>query len=92
MNKRELVDAITERVGSKKVATEAVDAILDTIQTTVAKGEKVALIGFGSFEKVDRAARDARNPATGDIIQVAAKSVPKFNVGADFRARVASGS
>lgn len=90
MNKRELVDAIAERLsGSKKDAAEAVDAILDTIQTTVAKGEKVAITGFGSFEKADRPARTARNPATGKTIQVAATSVPKFKAGADFKGLVA---
>jgi len=89
MNKRELVDALSERLGSKKAAAEAVDAILDTIQSTVAKGEKVAITGFGSFEKADRPARTARNPATGNTIQVAATSVPKFKAGADFKTLVA---
>ncbi|MEO5876172.1 MAG: HU family DNA-binding protein [Streptosporangiaceae bacterium] len=89
MNKRELVDALSERLGSKKAAAEAVDAILDTIQSTVAKGEKVAITGFGSFEKADRPARTARNPATGNAIQVAATSVPKFKAGADFKNLVA---
>jgi DNA-binding protein HU-beta len=89
MNKRELVDAVAERVGSKKVATEAVDAILETIQGTVAKGEKVAITGFGSFEKADRPAREARNPATGATIKVPATSVPKFKAGADFKGQVA---
>jgi DNA-binding protein HU-beta len=89
MNKRELVDALSERLGSKKAAAEAVDAILDTIQSTVAKGEKVAITGFGSFEKADRPARTARNPATGNTIQVAATSVPKFKAGADVKNLVA---
>lgn len=89
MNKRELVDALSERLGSKKAAAEAVDAILETIQSTVAKGEKVAITGFGSFEKADRPARTARNPATGNAIQVAATSVPKFKAGADFKNLVA---
>jgi DNA-binding protein HU-beta len=89
MNKRELVDAISERLGSKKAAAEAVDALLDTIQSTVAKGEKVAITGFGSFEKADRPARTARNPATGKAIEVPATSVPKFKPGADFKNLVA---
>lgn len=89
MNKRELVDAIADRVGSKKAATEAVDAILDTIQATVATGEKVAITGFGSFEKADRPAREARNPATGATIKVPATSVPKFKAGSDFKNLVA---
>ncbi|GAA4068476.1 hypothetical protein Arub01_08040 [Actinomadura rubrobrunea] len=89
MNKRELVDAISERLGSKKAAAEAVDAILETIQDAVAKGDKVAITGFGSFEKADRPARTARNPATGKTIQVPATSVPKFKAGADFKNLVA---
>ena len=89
MNKRELVDAISDRLGSKKAAAEAVDAILEAIQSTVAKGEKVAITGFGSFEKADRPARTARNPATGNTIQVPATSVPKFKAGADFKGQVA---
>ena len=90
MNKRELVDAISERLGSKKAASEAVDAILETIQSVVATGEKVAITGFGSFEKADRPARTARNPATGKAIQVPATSVPKFKPGADFKNLVAA--
>ncbi|MQA97343.1 MAG: DNA-binding protein [Streptosporangiales bacterium] len=88
MNKRDLVDAISGRVGDKKTAAEAVDAILDTIQTTVAKGDRVAITGFGVFEKAERAARTARNPATGAAIKVPKSSVPKFRPGADFKALV----
>lgn len=91
MNKRELADAIADRVGSKKAAADAVDAVLETIQATVAKGEKVALTGFGTFEKADREAREARNPATGGTIQVPAKSVPRFKAGKDFKTTVAAG-
>jgi len=90
MNKRELVDAVAAYTGSSsKVAAEAVDAILGTITATVAKGEKVAITGFGSFEKVDRKAREGRNPSTGATIQIAATSVPTFKSGADFKFKVA---
>jgi DNA-binding protein HU-beta len=65
MNKRELIDAISTRMGDKKTATEAVNAVLETIQAAVAKGDKVAITGFGVFEKTVRPARTARNPATG---------------------------
>ena len=92
MNKRELIDAISDRLGDKKTATEAVNAVLDTIQHTVAKGDKVAITGFGVFEKSDRPARTARNPATGAPIDVAASSVPKFRPGADFKALVNDGA
>jgi len=88
MNKRDLIDAISGRLGDKKSATEALNAVLDTIQTTVANGDRVAITGFGVFEKTDRPARTARNPATGAPIQVAASSVPKFRAGADFKALV----
>jgi DNA-binding protein HU-beta len=88
MNKRDLIDAISGRLGDKKSATEALNAVLDTIQSAVANGDKVAITGFGVFEKSDRPARTARNPATGAPIQVAASSVPKFRAGADFKALV----
>jgi DNA-binding protein HU-beta len=88
MNKRDLIDAISGRLGSKSAATDAVNAMLDTIQSAVAKGDKVAITGFGVFEKSERPARTARNPATGATIKVPASSVPKFRAGADFKAVV----
>ena len=88
MNKRDLIDAISGRMGDKKTATEAVNAVLETIQQTVAKGDNVAITGFGVFEKTVRAARTARNPATGAAIKVPKTSVPKFRAGADFKAMV----
>ena len=63
MNKRDLIDAISGRLGDKKSATEAVNAVLETIQSAVASGDKVAITGFGVFEKSERPARTARNPA-----------------------------
>ena len=88
MNKRDLIDAISGRMGDKKSATEAVNAVLDTIQATVARGDKVAITGFGVFEKAVRPARTARNPATGASIKVPKSSVPKFRPGSDFKALV----
>ena len=88
MNKRDLIDAISTRMGDKKTATEALNAVLDTIQATVAKGDKVAITGFGVFEKQVRPARTARNPATGAAIKVPKSSVPRFRAGADFEAIV----
>jgi DNA-binding protein HU-beta len=88
MNKRDLIDALSGRLGDKKSATEALNAVLETIQSAVAEGDKVAITGFGVFEKSERPARTARNPATGAEIQVAAQSVPKFRPGADFKALV----
>jgi len=91
MNKRELVDAIADRVGDKKTATEAVNAILDAIQSAVAGGDKVSITGFGAFEMVHKPARTARNPSTGDPIKVAESWAPKFRPGADFKELVNEG-
>src|ERR1700760_2563137 len=88
MNKRDLIDAISVRLGDKKSATEAVNAVLETIQSAVANGDKVAITGFGVFEKIERPARTARNPATGATIEVPKSSVPNFRPGADFKALV----
>ena len=71
MNKAQLVEALSTRLGEDKKRTAAtVEALLDTVYRTVQKGEKVALTGFGVFEKRDRAARTARNPATGEKVKV----------------------
>ena len=86
MNRAELIDAIRDRLGiEKKTAEHAVDAVLDTIQRAVAQGEKVAITGFGVFEKVDRAARTGRNPRTGEAVKVKKTSVPKFRPGSQFK-------
>ena len=86
MNRAELIDAIRDRLGvDKKAAEHAVDAVFDTIQRAVARGEKVALTGFGVFEKVDRAARTGRNPRTGETVKVKKTSVPKFRPGTQFK-------
>ncbi|HEY2506866.1 MAG TPA: HU family DNA-binding protein [Streptosporangiaceae bacterium] len=89
MNKRDLVDAISDRMGeNKRVATDALNAVIDTIQEAVATGDRVAITGFGVFEKQVRKARTARNPSTGAAIKVPRTSVPKFRPGADFKAMV----
>jgi DNA-binding protein HU-beta len=91
MNKRDLIDAVSGRLGDKKSATEAVNAVLDIIADAVAKGDKVSITGFGVFEKTDRPARTARNPATGATVSVPKSSVPKFRPGSDFKALVNGG-
>jgi DNA-binding protein HU-beta len=91
MNKGELIDAISERLGGRRSATEAVNAVLETIQSTVANDDKVAITGFGVFEKSERAARVGRNPATGAAIQVPASSVPRFRPGTGFKTLVNAG-
>lgn len=82
MNKTELVDAVASSAElSKAAAAKAVDAVLDSVSETLAKGDKVTLIGFGTFEVRERSARTARNPRTGDPIQIAATKVPAFKAG-----------
>ena len=92
MNKAELIDAVAERLGAdKRSATNAVEAFLDTITRAVATGEKVAITGFGVFEKQVRKARTGRNPRTGAIVKIKATSVPKFRAGGTFK-EVVSGA
>jgi DNA-binding protein HU-beta len=90
VNKSELIDAIAERLAvGRKQAVEAVDAVFDTIQRSVTEGERVAISGFGVFERVERAARIGRNPATGEAVRVKATTVPKFRPGSEFKLVVA---
>lgn len=91
MNKAELVEALAGRLGDKKSATAALDAVLAEIQAQVTRGEKVAITGFGVFEKRVRGARTARNPRTGEAVKVKKTSVPAFRAGASFKDMVASG-
>lgn len=91
MNKAELIDALAARLGDKKSAASALDAVLAEIQTAVTKGDKVAITGFGVFEKRVRAARTARNPRTGEAVKVKKTSVPAFRPGASFKDQVAAG-
>ena len=82
MNKTELINSVAEEAGlTKKDATKAVEAVFDTIQSNLADGEKVQLIGFGNFEVRERAARKGRNPQSGEEIQIAASKVPAFKAG-----------
>lgn len=81
-NKQELVNDVATTTGlTKKDATAAVDAVFASIQDTLAKGDKVQLIGFGNFEVRDRAARKGRNPQTGAEIEIPASKVPAFKPG-----------
>ena len=92
MNKQQLVDAVGERLGDRKTAATAVDAVLATVSGALADGERVSLFGFGVFEKVERAARTARNPSTGGTVQVPATSVPRFRAGQALKDAVNGGS
>src|SRR5947207_4242196 len=91
VNKAELIDALAGRLGDKKTATQALDAVLAEVQSAVTKGDRVAITGFGVFEKRVRAARTARNPRTGEAVKVKRTSVPAFRAGASLREMVASG-
>ncbi len=82
MNKTELIDAIAKEAGlSKKDAGKALDALTNTITKTLKKKDKVALVGFGTFQTSKRAARTGRNPQTGAEIKIPAATVPKFTAG-----------
>lgn len=82
MNKTELVDDVAERAGLTKAdAGRAVDAVVDSISGALAKGDKVSLIGFGTFMVRERAAREGRNPKTGATIKIAAGKTPAFKAG-----------
>ena len=89
MNKGQLIEALEGRLGGKKAASDAVEAILDVIIREVAKGGKVGITGFGTFEKVVRAARTGRNPRTGASVKIKKTAVPKFKAGTKFRKVVA---
>ena len=85
MNKAQLIDKLSTQLGSKKAATDAVDAVVDTITRAVASGERVAITGFGVFEKVARPARVGRNPRTGAAVKIKKTTVPKFKAGQGFK-------
>ena len=90
MNKLELINAVSAKTGqTKRASEEMLDAILDTIKDTVSDGDKVTLVGFGTFAMLQRAARTGRNPRTGNTINIPAKKVPRFIPGKDFRETVA---
>src|ERR1700684_3192569 len=92
MNKAELIDVLTDKLGSdRRHATAAVENVVDTIVRAVHKGESVTITGVGVFEQRRRAARVARNPRTGETVKVKTTYVPAFRPGAQFKA-VVSGS
>lgn len=89
MNKVELISKIAEQTGStKKATTELVDVVFGTIADTVASGEDVKVSGFGTFTVAERAARDGRNPATGETLHIEASKAPKFKAASAFKTAV----
>jgi DNA-binding protein HU-beta len=85
MNKSQLVDALADRLGDRRTAATAVDALLQIVVDTVRSGDSVSLAGFGVFESRARAARTGRNPRTGEAVDVPATTVPAFRPGTGFR-------
>ena len=90
MNKTELINAVAETSGlTKKDSEVALNAILDTIQSAMKNGDKVQLVGFGSFEVKERAARTGRNPRTKEVVEIPASKVPVFKAGKALKDAVA---
>ncbi len=88
MNKADLIKVVEESGLSKKDATTAVKVVFDAIADALAKGDKVQLIGFGTFEVRQRAAKQGRNPKTGEVIEIAATKAPAFKPGKDLKEKV----
>jgi len=89
MNKAELINAIAAEAGlSKADAKKALEAVVKSISDALAEGDKISLIGFGTFSVAERAARPGINPATKQAIQIAAKKVAKFKAGAELAAAI----
>ncbi len=85
MNKTDLIDAMAKHAGiTKAAAKKALECALNEIEGALQKGNRVSLVGFGSWSVTKRAARDGRNPQTGQPIKIKAKKVVKFNAGADL--------
>ena len=88
MNKTELIAKVQENIDievSKKDLNTILDGIIETIKVNVASGEKIALAGFGTFEAVERAARECKNPRTGEPVHVEASKAPKFKASKNFK-------
>jgi len=89
MNKTELIDAIAKDAEISKVAAKkALESFLSNVESTLAKGDKISLVGFGSWSVSERAAREGRNPQTGKTIKIAAKKVVKFKAGSELEGPV----
>ena len=89
MNKAELITSMAEKSQlTKKDAEAALKAFIDSVQEALEGGDKVQLVGFGTFETRERAARDGRNPRTKEVIKIAASTVPVFKAGKEFKEKV----
>lgn len=86
MNRQELIERIAQDTDQSKAAVDRfLASFIDNVQTAVVKGDKITLVGFGSFERVKTPARAGRNPATGEAIKIPAGKRPKFTAGATFK-------
>jgi len=89
MNKADLVEEVSAETGlTKRVSGEAIGAVIDGITDALARGEKVTLVGFGTFQVMERKARRGRNPQTGQTVQISARKVPRFKPGKNLRKKV----
>lgn len=89
MKKAELVEAVAEKAGLTKAdATRAIDAFLETVKEVLVKGDKLPLVGFGTFATSKRSAREGRNPQTGEVVKIAARTAVTFKPGAALKEAV----
>lgn len=89
MNKSSLVDFVASKTGlTKKAAQDALEAFMEAVMSSVAKGDSVTLTGFGTYKASNRAARNGRNPQTGEVIKIPARTVPVFRPGKEFKDKV----
>jgi len=89
MNKAELIEAVSTETGlTKRTSKEAIDAVISAITDSLAREERVTLVGFGTFQVMERKVRTGRNPQTGKELQIPAKKVPKFKAGKSLREAV----
>lgn len=89
MNKAELIDKLAKDAGITKVqANDALDSFTSAVVTSLKKGDRVTLVGFGTFSVSERAARNGRNPQTGAVIKIKARKVPKFKAGKEFSTKI----
>lgn len=89
MNKAELIDKLAGDAGiTKTQANDALDAFTNSVVSSLKKGDRVTLVGFGTFSVSERAARNGRNPQTGEIIKIKARKVPKFKAGKEFSTKI----
>jgi len=89
MNKAELIDKVAKDAGiTKGQANDALDAVTSSIVAALKKGDRVTLVGFGTFSVSERAARNGRNPQTGAVIKIKARKVPKFKAGKEFATKI----